>query len=85
VYFGLTMRTDPLQRYCELFEPSAEGRAVDFRGYNVGHTVPRLTFRWDMQRFFSAIALLKQNMQEISADQTLLAGSPCHCPLILNS
>ena len=54
-----------------MFQPSAEGRAVDFRGYNVGHTVSRLTVPWDTQRFSLAIALLKQNKQETSADQTL--------------
>jgi hypothetical protein len=65
------MRIDPLQRYYELFQPSADGRAVDFRGYNVGHTVSRLTVPWNMQRFFLANALLKQNKQDTSADQTL--------------
>ena len=85
MYFGLTIRADLLQRYCDLFQPSAEGRDVDFRGYNVGHRVSRLTVPWNMQRYSLAIALLKENKQEKSADQIFLGSSLCHCPWILDS
>lgn len=85
MYFGLTIRADLLQPYRDLFQPSAEGRDVDFRGYNVGHRVSRLTVPWNMQRKSLAIALLKENKQETSADQIFLESSLCHCPWILDS
>jgi len=80
-WLGLTHCSDT----ASCFNPPQKAGYVDFRGYNVGHTVSRLTVSRNMRRFFWAVTVLKHNKQETSADQTLLASSLCHFPLILNS